>query len=347
MISIDDILLSNRSYRTKLSMLRECIDFYNVNSNTITLLLSMKKNCIEYLEIFKLLVNSEKTGKIFSSEHLYNIIFQSWADLPLIIPLKIRKKLIRIGIGNNVSNTIVDDIKKNPEMWFSNNTKNIIELINYLCKLDSTCEINSVRFSYVHQTRTNLVNTKLFQKKNNITQNEYQIRVQKTKANGLCSYVRRGLECPLGINCMFYHGKIEETYGIQLCRKADNCQHFKSGECKFIHIPNKTQIANTKNIYGSLEKDGDFFKIPILMENFIDNLILNDPFVILKKYMYKNNYVYYELPSCEHKFGCNFCHRSVKFMTKKLGKPYHFYCCFEHMPKYTPYVVKQNIIEYL
>jgi hypothetical protein len=183
---------------------------------------------------------------------------------------------------------------------------------------------------------------------------DYVFQQEKAKKKGLCKNFREGIKCGHGVNCIFYHGKIEDTYGIQPCRHRDKCVHLQKGECKFVHDPSESQIYSTKAFYSLFSLENDLFYISRSKSNLVDFQCKNDPFIILKKEETTENNVYYSIPIClcivTNNYGVKFvCNKPVRFMSKEDGTVSSFYCSHEHMitsePNCQSYVVKQNILD--
>jgi hypothetical protein len=183
---------------------------------------------------------------------------------------------------------------------------------------------------------------------------EYKAQQEMAKEKGLCKYIRENKSCINGPNCMFYHGRIEDTYGIQYCRSGRNCNHLKKGECKFRHEPTNEQLHYVSNLYKSLYPYKKGFLVDKNKCKKIDNECINNPFFILRRKNAIDNDVYYTIPGCSYvvkdTFGTTHpCGKNVFFMTlkKETNHPNNFYCCYDHMIHSEPdpiYIVKQNIL---
>lgn len=329
-----------------------------ITSKTMTKLLQKKEETQGYLDLyFKIMEYCHKKKlEIFNYNHLYYLVLQIWMDPPHnIISISFRKKLIKIGLNGILPNDIIQQIKIDINIWLANIGKNqdITDLIDWLCEFDDSCQLLQCKNIYEKNMERLAETTKIFQKMYNMTFDEYMVQQQKAKKNGLCKFIREGKECIYGVKCMFYHGKIEETYGIQPCRHGNNCSHLTSGECKFVHEPTPEQYNNIVSFYSSFCRDSTgYFYIDVSKMKFIDTQCKNNPFVILKKEKYLDNYVFYSIPYCNHIIENEYhvkyeCGNPVKFMSKKNGK-INFYCSYDHMVSnegICSYIVKQNILD--
>lgn len=327
-----------------------------VGPDVISRLLEIKEETIDFVELYEKIIclARKKDVEIFTYQHLYQLVLQIWLDHPNnLVSTDFRKKIISISFGGKLPNKIVDLIKSNVDIWFINLGRNreVTDLIYWLCTLDDSGELEKCKNSYEKIQKEAEEERKAFQKLYNMCKEEYHAYQQKAKANGLCKYIRQGEKCPHGTSCIFYHGNLEETYGVQICKYGDHCSHLPLGECKFVHIPNEKQLEKIKNLYSSLQKIGNGFLARKKQTKFIDSQCIHNPFFILKKLGNMGENVLYVIPECNHVdeyFGIEkACKNPVRFMTKKNGKILNFYCCFEHMVAHEPgslYVVKQNVL---
>ncbi|XWV24614.1 putative ORFan [Tupanvirus deep ocean] len=364
---VDCILSSLVSIQKKSLLVHELLCFLknsNINycagisENTMSILLENKEDTNEYLYLFKNLVEFSNTLnlKIFTYNHLYHLVLQMWMDLPQTFSNEFRKTLIYIGFNENLPVDVIKQIKINAGIWFANVGKdpNITNLIEWLCEFDTTGELSTIRHTIEKTMVLSIESTKAFQKQYNMTKEEYNIQQNKAKEKGLCRKIRNGEECPHGVGCMFYHGKLQETYGVQICRNGDSCSRLPTGECKFVHTPTKKQLETVINFYNSLKREGDGFLVEPSMVRWVDTQCKLNPFIILKKDGRIGDHVHYSIPVCSgcetNEFGVSYdCNKPVKFMTKLEGQPANFYCCYEHMIQNEDeescyYSVKQNIL---
>lgn len=328
-----------------------------ITPETITKLLCQKEETRHFIDLFYMISKYCHLNGLdpFSYDHLYNLILQTWLDIPKIISIEFRKYLISIAFNNCLPSKIIDQIIFDMNIWFANIGKNsdITHMINWICIFDKSGRLNDSKNKYQENMKQSMDNNKLFKKKYNITPGEYKIQQHNAKKNGLCKYIREGEKCNNNINCKFYHGRIEETYGVQFCIHNENCERIAFGECKFVHKPTKNQSAETIKFYSLFDKIGDNFVIESSKTKYIDIQRYSNPFIILKKEKIEQKFVHYSVPKCscigKNDFGVEYqCTDKVKFMTKKNGDISNFYCSFEHMNMYEPncsYVVKQNILD--
>lgn len=330
-----------------------------ISELTVTKLLQFKEETTSFLELFSNMVNfaSARGIAIFGYQHLYQLILQQWMDPPKkVLTVNFRKKIISLGFGSaTLPRTIINLIKDNINVWFCNLGVNadVTELIEWLCIFDTSGEILHHKKLFEQSIKQSVDKKKAFRKMHNMTTEEYDVHQQAVKIEGLCKYIRENLACPHGVKCNFYHGKIVETYGIQPCRYNDRCQHLPKGDCKFVHDPNKQQLANTKAFYLAIKTDASSFLVDLSKTKYVDNQCYNNPFVILQKNEFDGRNVHYSIPVCNcvvtDEFGVEHkCSKPVLFMSKKNGKISNFYCCYEHMNVNEAgciYVVKQNVLD--
>lgn len=322
----------------------------NITPKTIRLLLKFKSEDPDFINLFSFLI--KKKPDVFTYDHLYHLVLQTWMDIhDTYISVNTRKNLISIGLGNSVNTKILENIKEEANNWFCNINKNseITELIEWIGQIDASGQFIHYKMLYERQMEELDRNDKIFHKLSGITPIEFQHHYEKTKKNGLCKFIRENQICPYGLSCNFYHGKIEETYGIQPCKYGYKCS---KRTCKFQHEATSKIIQNTKTLYESLFTNDKYLSLHSSNEHYIDDQILNNPYFILQKLGKNNDSIYYQLPKCccpiRDEFGTFVtCNKPVRFMTKG-PKKHKFYCCYEHMElcgDEARYVVKQNIID--
>lgn len=324
----------------------------NITEDTISNLLEMKEESEIFFIFYNKIIRAANELEImpFGYKHLYHLILQMWMDYPLITN-DFRKELILVGLNSHLRSDIIDQIENDVHIWFTNYDKNvnINDMISWLCKLDSSHKLEEIKNIYQKNIITLKENDKYFQKMYGMTLEEYNAQQERAKKNGLCKFIREGKECGHGVKCMFYHGRLEETYGIQPCRNGYKCSHLLMGECKFSHLPTSTQMEEIKDFYHLFHLDGNIYYAPKRMEKYVDNQIKRNPFIVLKKIKSHKDYVSYCVPKCECQttdiYGVKKqCHNVVRFMSVTLS----FYCSYEHMQILEPkcsYVVKQNAID--
>ena len=343
--------------------------------------------------------STTKNTSIFTYNHLYNLVIQAWTDLPIVFSNNFRKEIILIGLGGklgeftdsklvqinptrgnlgeftdskfvqinptrgiHIPQNIINCIKADIHVWLVNIGKNkcVTEMIEWLFQLDTTGELTNIKVAYETNMKLSAESVKAFQKQYNMTKEEFVLQQDKAKKNGLCKFIRGGNECKFGTTCKFYHGKLQETEGIQECFNGTNCNHIANGKCKFVHKPTKKQLADAKKFYQELEKDDTGYLVPYSRMKNIDLHCSCDPFIILKKNGIVGNKIHYSIPSCSYistcetsldrnEYDCDFyCNKPVKFMTKN-NQTMNFYCSYEHMTKseknILSYAVKQNILD--
>lgn len=322
----------------------------DITSMTISKLLKFKSNNKDFMDLFKIIIEASSNA-IFTYEHLYHLILQIWMDdAGTSFSLCNRQILISIGLGEKIHQDFLENIKKDVVCWFCNVDKiyEITHLVNWLCTIDDSGDLTRYLNMYKNSASELELNVKFFKKISGMTPNEYQMRQRRTKKNGLCKFIRESKICPYGFSCNYYHGKIEETYGFQLCRSGNKCTRLKTSGCKFCHVPTDSDIISTKNIYGLFTRiQNNVLALDPIYEKYIDEQLINNPFCIFQKTGRTPDKVYYKIPKCEchitDEYGLRtICGKSVRFMSKN-----RFYCCFEHLEcskQSSNYTVKQNIL---
>jgi hypothetical protein len=371
-LPIDQIILSKLSLDEKKYLIENIINYsktmfhhpttisiLGISPTTISFLLEDKQNNVKFFDIFSIIINfSHDAGiLIFTYDHLYHLVTQQWIDLPIVFSTNFRKKFILVGLNGHIPMSIIEQIQQKVDKFFPNFNKNqnVTEMINWLCDLDETGILNNTKNKYMEKMETSIDNTKAFIKKYCMTENDYKIKQEKAKKNGVCDSFRKGLECSNGVNCKFYHGKLPETFAIQKCKDGINCTRLANGKCTFVHEPTTEQLTMTQKFYYSLKKDTNGFSISPSQTKFVDANRKSNPFIILQKDGIIDNKVHYSIPVCSYietnDFGCSrYCNKPVKFMTmtKKANDKSNFYCSYEHMTKSetpTYFLVKQNILD--
>jgi hypothetical protein len=362
---IDTILISDLTISEKIKLFDIFVSFSKFNESkpldiglsktTMTLLLERKEDTSDYICLFEKIVNFSQnffSDSILTYEHLYRMIIQSWMDLPSNFTNEFKKKLITIALKEGLSDVIIQEFKINALEWFINlKNKNIGEMINWLCMIDASGELTNIKNTYELNLEMEEIIEKEFKKKYNMSKKEYEMKQHNNKKNGLCQFVRKKTNCPHNKECKFYHGKLEETYGVQPCRSGEKCKFLITGECKFVHQPTKNQMLQITNFYKCLHKTN--FCVTKKQSTYIDKQCKTNPFIILMKTNDSNNYVQYCIPRCScpvtDTFGIvQLCNKPVVFMTKNVsGEPEKFYCSYEHMNKMeipSFYCVKQNTL---
>ena len=365
---IDLVLATRLEISEKLCLIANIIGFVKINCPnwdigisicTITKLLQIREETDNYYGLFSIIIDYGYGQKLllFTYEHIYQLIIQLWMEIPSkMLSIEFRKKLIVKGLNSHLPATIIENIKFNVETWFSNLNKNsqITLLVEWFCELDSLGQLLAIKKSYEKTVQDKIEEDKAFKRKYNITIDEYNARQQVAKKNGLCKFIRQRTECPYNVNCTFYHGRLEETFGIQECRTGDKCQLLQKGECKFLHTSSPDRIDKTKKFYSQMNKLGESYLVPKEKVRQVDLECLYNPYIVLQKIETNNksNYTKYVIPRCKHttnKYGIeHVCNKRVLFMTKNNTKIKNFYCCYEHMVANEPapfYVVKQNILD--
>lgn len=371
-LSIDNIIGSKElAIRDKLIKILVPFSFnYPPTSHTITLALFFKEESADYLQLF-IELNKAGSFKIFGYEHLYHLVLQSWMESPINkISNDFKKNLITCGFNETLPINIIEKIKNDASSWFINsfiektrfdtnvwiiNSKKNSEtndLINWLVEFDKTGILKAHKQDSENEFNQSILEKKSFQKTHNMTKEEYEIVQWNAKMNGLCKYIRENKTCPKSTSCYFYHGSLEETYGIQRCKYNEKCESFKYGECKFLHQPTNQKIIEIKKFYKLLRYEkSKFYTMRSNMESYIDNQCMINPYVILKKHYEADGSFYYDIPKCNHTNSktSEACRKNVFFMTKNNGEVGNFYCCYEHMRtnerNEIKYVVKQNFLQ--
>ena len=334
------------------------VDCLGISPTTITILMQKKVESDYFLNIFQKIIDYANVygSSVFTYDHLYHLVLQIWMELPHAITIEFRKKIISYAFSENLPSEIIDKIETDVSIWFANLDRNpdITEMINWLCEIDKTGKLVIIRRKYENAIKETKEVRKEFQKRFNITPEEYDLQQERAKCNGLCKFVRDGHRCSYGGQCSFYHGRIENTYGVQPCRNGFRCQHLKTGECRFFHQASPTRKNSIAEFYNSFKRvDGIWFLVPMSEEETVDKKRLKNPFIILQKHGRSENYVRYTIPLCKcstvNEFGTeSLCNKPVKFMSLKNRKISSFYCSYEHMmtkePRCVSYHVKQNIL---
>lgn len=338
-------------------------DSRHADAQIFTKLLVLKEESNDYLKLYSdvILQAKQKGFDIFNYDHLHHLVLQIWMDFPKDISDSFRKKLILVGMGHNgngdnfsLPKYVSDKIKENIGVWLSSCEANrrINAMTEWLFALDPTGELLDIKLKYEQNIPIIKEQSKNFRKKFGISKEDADTQQEKAKTNGLCKFIRNGEECPHKTKCIFYHGKLEQTYGVQPCRNGDSCHHLRLGTCKFVHKPNPKIICEINNIHKNLcEQNGKFLDINSKNEKLIDSNCLYNPFFTMKKIGTCKFGTVYTVPKCAcrltNQFGIELqCNKPIKFMTKKNGHVSNFYCCYEHMQESEPdtdYVVKQSI----
>lgn len=333
-----------------------------ITSKTITNLLQQKNGTDAYFELYSLVISFCKSQEyyVFEYQHLYNLVLQMWMDNTTVpVNNDERKQMILCAFDEHIPESIFDKIREDIDSWFSNLGKNadITEMVEWLCSQEESGDLLKSKILYEKTIKETMEESKMFQKIHNMTKEEYEVQQEKAKKNGLCKFIRENHNCPNGVNCIFFHGKIEETYGIQPCRNGAKCSHLERGECKFVHAANNAQYLNTLNFYQTFwcAAEGTAFYADSPRVKNIDHQIKYNPFIILKKEKMQGKHIKYHIPMCpctvRDSYGLEqCCNKPVKFMIKKEGNYNNFYCSYEHMEKMEPgcsFVVKQNIMDHI
>lgn len=355
--SIDEIIsLENISLFEKKMLISKILEHdkyleIKINTYTMTKLLEIKEESVDFLEIYILIIRcaADRNTNIFTYEHLYHLVLQSWMDIPFVISSNFKQQLIAIALNGFLPNNFIEKIAADSSDWFDNlqQSGNLLMIVDWLCHFDKMGHFYQIKNRYLEETKLQMIESKLFLKMHNITKDEYNIQQLRAKKNGLCKFIREKRTCENGQKCKFYHGKIEETYGIQSCRHGLSCSHFLKGECKFAHDPSQDQFHTTSILYKSLMKyrngflvlDQDFFMI--------ERERKNNPFVILKLESQGKAGNYYVIPTCQCATNGT-CNELVKFITHERGWETRYYCSYDHMIQCqpnVPYQVKQNILK--
>lgn len=319
-----------------------------ITSKTITELLKLKEESDDFINFFDKIMKFCHRHKleVFVYEQFYRLVLQFYMDFPSFISVRMKKKILKSAFNSQLPISILKKMKVDIFSWFCDTDKDneIAEIINWLCRFDKSEEIYKMRLFY--ESKKNIDDEFLI--------NEANSWDEQKKSRGLCRSVHTlGEECTYGRNkCVFYHGKLEDTYGIQPCTHGKLCTYFRNGNCKFVHSPSTDEFNVIKKFYNKFKTMDDILYVFNEKEMpFFDRLRLKNPFIILKKIFHnrKNAYI---IPKCAaviktfggHKKKCN---KPVKFMTKKGDEICNFYCCYDHMQENEPdccYVVKQNIL---
>lgn len=357
---VDRILFVANMYKNKFVL--------QITQYTISKLLLSKIDNRHFLELYSKILNycHENSIEAFTYKHLYNLVLQIWAEHPKTISTEFRTKLLKIGLNNKLPSNILAHIKNDLDIWFVNLDKNqtISMIIKELCAIDPTGELLNLKKSFEQRVEKIKEYKKAFHKFHNMCPEEYELKLANAKSKGLCKDVREGKVCSNN-HCAFYHGKLEETFGIQYCRNSD-CEHLKNGICRFLHRPTKEQLANANKLYSLLNRAENCYFADHDQIPFIDDLRKTNPFFVLEKVITNDFGAIYGVPTCctmvneyfisnktcsgskmeieipvisENKIRCG---RSVTIMTSDDN----FYCSFEHMRMSNNncnYVVKQNI----
>lgn len=150
--------------------------------------------------------------------------------------------------------------------------------------------------------------------------------------NGTCRY-----NLCTNNKCTFYHGAVEHTWGIQMCKNGKNCPLINKS-CKFKHVIDDLNTDNIKKITTVKEKILLMFDAEkkILDERnipFILNIIKTNPFIIMH-FDEKNNSI--QIPKCEtfvfkKKIKC-LADIRIQFILNKNS--IHYFCCYQHLESF-------------
>lgn len=328
-----------------------------INEYTTSRLIELYENNETFCDFFiKYLEYAiEKKRTVFVYKHLYRLVIQIWMEVYSRSPsLEIRKKIIARGLNNEIPLEIIMKIHRDIDDWFSpaNLNSDVKDLVEWLCQLDNTKLMAKMRDSYQKVQLENLEKHKEFKKKNKMTMDEYRNLQEAAKKEGACKYKRNNKECPFGVNCKFYHGDVEHTYGVQPCIMGEKCTLLREGKCHFVHRTSAYWLPKKHQMYRYLKPYGNNFITEKIYVPEIDEQIYNNPFVILKKSeLSASNSATYTVPRCCHKqeiYGIEkICDRPVCFATREDKKIKNYYCCYEHMIASEPnvnnnFVVKQH-----
>jgi hypothetical protein len=228
---IDSIIkLKNTDIAEKYFSIKNLISFtekFNINLNvtceTLTLLLRIKSEKPEFLELYSFLI--DKYPFIFNCDHLYHLVFQIWIDIrETYISMETRKNLIFIALKDGINDKIMEKIKEESDIWFlyTNENSEVHELIEFICEIDSSGKFRRYKELYESHYKEHRENDKLFRKITGITMIEFEEKRERTKRNGMCKFIIEKKECPYGINCKFYHGRVQDTFGIQICKRVES-----------------------------------------------------------------------------------------------------------------------------
>lgn len=355
---VDSIIKLNIDIAEKYLTIKNLFVFsekFNINLNvtceTLTLLLRIKSEKPEFLALYSFII--DKYPFIFNCDHLYHLVFQIWIDIrETYISMETRKNLIYIGLKNGLNDTIMEKIKEESDIWFLYISENseVYELIQFICKIDISGKFRKYKELYESRSKEHRENDKIFRKINGITMNEFKDKRERTKRNGMCKFIIENKICPYGINCKFYHGRVQDTFGIQICKHGTKCD---IKFCKFKHEPTPEIIAMTQKMYSNYFVCSNNYLISrINQEKEIDNHILKNPYFIAQKVKRTNNTVYYQIPKCccsiQDEFGNpTKCNKPIVLMSRNSIN-FRFYCCYEHMEsqeKIINFAVKQNILD--
>jgi hypothetical protein len=302
----------------------------NVESNFLTKLLGIREETPEYLSMFKTIMGMIRKP-IFNYEHIDSLVFKSWmVPLKRNISVKYFIQLIEIGFKNaqgwdndkltQIPETILSSFIYNHTKWFDNYGINpyATELIDWLIKHDETDTLFKLKIQYTND----MIVAKSIPKRETDP-------FLSQKKNGLCKYKRKGLECPSGTSCKFYHGRIEHTFGVQECHDK-TCEHLKRGRCVYVHKPDRGKKKELHNLFSIGTIDGDTLLVSNILSVRIDYRCIHDPFCVLKKVEVTSGKTKYVIPKCELN-----CDRTAVFMVKNPKENdtmnVRFYCCYEHM----------------
>lgn len=342
-----------------------------ITSKTINKLLLKIEESQQFMDIFTKIMHfsTKKKVQIFTYSHLQQLVLQvpeylsvktinvntSTRRQNFVISNCFRKRLIICGLSNCTLSNMFEQINSEIFDWFGNTGKNnsMIELINWLCFIDDTGQLLKYKRDFRTSNEQIPENIHINKKTRYITHEDYAIQQEEAKKNGLCKYVRENKECTFGTNCKFYHGKIEDTYGIQVCRHGDNCPHLLMGDCKFVHRPSEKILKNAIDFYSMFSKNEELYCIDNEKAKFVDKQCKINPFIVLKKKHMSESNTYYFIPKCQCFITDNdgnriLCNKPVHFMTKNNINFPNFYCSHKHMmlsESNCRYYVKQNIVD--
>lgn len=331
-----------------------------IGPSTMSRLLEIKEDSPDFHLLYINLVRyaASKNIALFTYKHLYHLVLQSWMDLPRVFRNEFKKNLILIVLNGTLPIHFVHQIINDSVHWFGNTTNN--EMIEWLCSLDKSGFLNRKRTDYLTEMRIQTMESKQFQKIHGITKKEYEAQQKNTKRNGICMFTRIGKPCKKGPTCKFYHGPIEETYGVQMCLNGlggKSCALFSKGECRFVHEPTFEQVQQIIDFFKSLVRYRNGFLVWEKDLVRVQKEIRTNPFVILKlektiilRRKDKQELVYYfVVPGCQHVVNQDTqekCNEPVMFVTTK-DTEIKYYCSYKHMVESEPtsdFRVKQNIM---
>jgi hypothetical protein len=344
-----------------------------VDEELVSELLDQRKESPDYLLAFQNLISLNPTA--FKYKHLYQLCFQSWLETgEQVISSDFRMKLILLGLGSSdaeleqlilmakrldslienemdisdetiiippnlsIRRDIIDGISADPTSWFGNLDKNpnLRHLMFLLKMFDITEELTQLELSY-HEKHSFLTNSqKEFYFNNGITREEYQRNQEEAKKKGVCAHIRKGNECPNGCKCHFYHGPVEDTYGVQPCIRGATCEFHQRNQCKYKHDPTNEQLSKVETLGYCLKNTSGFFQCEIKNVLSVDNEIKTNPLVSLQKVNSIGDTIYYVKAVChcseKNEFGISqCCTKPVTIMTN-TSIP-RFYCSHTHMKK--------------